>query len=378
MDALIHRAAHGTADGLRALGATAQLDLERFRRIIIVGYNMKDEFKSPPLAAFLDALRLFVDAFGSGETSASGGYRLLRIARPPILFYGLYGSSGLDNAEQRLLRLVISRNKLADQLDGIVQFSLPAQVARVQVLLDKILYDVDRAIDLYAVGTDDFGDPEQRAATYHYIIRAFFHYLFVRSSIDGDRLGFGFGRILNVLARDLTFNTSEGSDPDHRSVIGRLNNEFAVALGTIGKTLRDIQEWLIPEDLQIGEKIGDVTVPDSKIFDSNKLNTKKDQDPTFTRSALRRLISQELYIQQDMENRWKNLVRSMTPSAVPYSSSEAGVSIFDDVIQMIRKADDLSKEIDPSVPLFTDDIPLPPNHEESLRDINVTLQRSNR
>jgi hypothetical protein len=38
-------------------------------------------------------------------------------------------------------------------------------------LLDKILYDVDRAIDLYAVGRFDFGPPERRAAAYGYLIQ---------------------------------------------------------------------------------------------------------------------------------------------------------------------------------------------------------------
>jgi hypothetical protein len=36
MDALISRAQNGTAEGLRALGVTAQLDIERFRRMAIV------------------------------------------------------------------------------------------------------------------------------------------------------------------------------------------------------------------------------------------------------------------------------------------------------------------------------------------------------
>ena len=36
MDALITRAQNGTPEGLRALGVTAQLDIERFRRMAIV------------------------------------------------------------------------------------------------------------------------------------------------------------------------------------------------------------------------------------------------------------------------------------------------------------------------------------------------------
>lgn len=87
MDELIQRASHGRTEGLRALGATAQVDLERFRRLVIVGRQAVSP-ESPPLTAFLEALALFADAFES-----SGGFRLMRIARPPILFYGLYGTT---------------------------------------------------------------------------------------------------------------------------------------------------------------------------------------------------------------------------------------------------------------------------------------------
>ena len=51
------------------------------------------------LAAFLEAIHLFVDGFqGSGS-----GYRLLFIARPPAVFYGLYGIGGPDKPTERLI-----------------------------------------------------------------------------------------------------------------------------------------------------------------------------------------------------------------------------------------------------------------------------------
>ncbi len=95
MDALIQRSGQGSVAGLRQLGATAQLDVERLRRLVIVGKNLIYP-AAPPLTAFLEALQLFVDGF-----EPSGGFRLLRIARPPILFYGLYGMSAFDEAEER-------------------------------------------------------------------------------------------------------------------------------------------------------------------------------------------------------------------------------------------------------------------------------------
>jgi hypothetical protein len=164
MDELIQRADHGRAEGLRALGATVQLDLERFPRLVIIGQSIEE----PPLLAFLEALQLFVDAFNT-----SGGFRLLHIARPPILFYGLYGISSLSSAAIRLLDLIQQRGLLANRLDCFMECGCSETIVRCQVLLDMILYDVDRAIDFYAIGTLDDGVPERRAKAYGYVIRAF-------------------------------------------------------------------------------------------------------------------------------------------------------------------------------------------------------------
>jgi hypothetical protein len=166
MDELIQRAAHGTVGGLRALGATAQLDLERFRRLVAIGRRAVSP-ESPPLTAYLEALQLFADAF-----DPSGGFRLLRIARPPILFYGLYGIDPLQKADRRLTQLLIQRGVLAGQLDCVMACDCSEGTALCQIVLDKILYDVDRAIDLYAVGLQDLGSPECRASAYSYVIDA--------------------------------------------------------------------------------------------------------------------------------------------------------------------------------------------------------------
>ena len=121
MDELIQRAAHGRAEGLRALGSTAQLDLQRFRRMVIIAQRVVKP-ESPPLTSFLEALQLFADAFES-----SGGFRLTRIARPPILFYGLYGTTTFEDADRRLLNLIILRGLLADQLDCFLQCGCSAR-----------------------------------------------------------------------------------------------------------------------------------------------------------------------------------------------------------------------------------------------------------
>lgn len=166
MDELIRRTAQGTTEGLRALGSTVQIDLQRFVRFIAISSNAVTP-QSPPLTSLLESLQLFVDAF-----KPAGGFRLLRIARPPILFYGLYGNNGDEKADQRLLQLLIRRGMLASELDCVMRCGCEDTIVRCQIALDKVLYDVDRAIDLYAVGNNELGAPEIRAASYSYMVDA--------------------------------------------------------------------------------------------------------------------------------------------------------------------------------------------------------------
>lgn len=165
LDDMVRRAAHGSAEGLRALGSTAQIELNRVYRLINFGYRLVDP-ESPPLTSFLESLRLFADGFGQ-----AGGSRLLRVARPPIVFYGLYGIEEEAAADRRIVNLTIARGRLASQIDCLARCA--CDDISCQVMLDKILYDVDRAIDLYAVGSTDLGLPEIRAASYSYLIEAF-------------------------------------------------------------------------------------------------------------------------------------------------------------------------------------------------------------
>jgi hypothetical protein len=144
MDQLIQRAGQGSAEGLRALGATVQIDLDRFRRLAIIGRGLAQA--EPPLASFLEALMLFADGFES-----AGGFRLLRIARPPILLYGLYNPQQNDAVLETLLQLlVIARGQLATQSDCLT-CECTADSMSFQALLDFIVYTLDRAIDLLAI-----------------------------------------------------------------------------------------------------------------------------------------------------------------------------------------------------------------------------------
>ncbi|NEQ27962.1 MAG: hypothetical protein F6K28_55030, partial [Microcoleus sp. SIO2G3] len=361
-------------------------DLERFRRLIIIGSRLNKNqldgnavYDSPPLASFLEALELFMDGFGAGDTGSSGGYRLLRIARPPVLFYGLYGSASVDDAEQRLIQLIIHRNILADQLDNIAQFGLPAQIARAQVLLDKILYNVDRGIDLYAVGTEDFGDPERRAAANNYLIRAFFNRFFGDPVTDGSTPP-RFGGSITGLRDDLSKKAIT------TSFVGRLNNEFSDLLLSIQRTLRAIQREFLPSGLRRLEQLEPGATESSilKLTDDSGQRTLDDA----RLNALKGAVSQELHIQKDMESRWRNLVRTMAPSTILYSS-EGNTDIFDELTLMVSTAialvqeegiiretdEERNKRIERSrANPFTDGISLPPDDETSLMVIAENLK----
>lgn len=176
MDDLVDLATSASIDGLRELSTTSSLLVHRFQRLIQFGASVRVEIdedisdaspESPPLVTFISSLQLFVDAF-----TAKGSSRLLFLARPPIIVYGLYGTSGADQGVGRLLRLATDRGTVLERADCGCSCSCEANAVRVQVLIDFLQYIVDRAIDLYALGTDPSGRgaPEVRAAASGFII----------------------------------------------------------------------------------------------------------------------------------------------------------------------------------------------------------------
>src|SRR5262249_56240275 len=78
MDELIDRASSTNVEGLRALGSTAQLAVERFRRLILLGQRVETP-EAPPLAGFLSALQPFGVAFAGQRFSRAS--RLLLLSR---------------------------------------------------------------------------------------------------------------------------------------------------------------------------------------------------------------------------------------------------------------------------------------------------------
>jgi hypothetical protein len=170
MDELIERAAQHNVLGLRALGATADVAVQRLHRLLHI-INDRVEPESPAVTTFLKAIQLFLDAFRSSRT----GYRLLFVARAPIAFYGLAGIGGPDTATDRLIQLILHRGRLAEVLDCYLAGQSCGSDILCQIVLDKILYDTDRAIDLYTLGSDPegAGEPEWRAAAFGLLILEF-------------------------------------------------------------------------------------------------------------------------------------------------------------------------------------------------------------
>jgi hypothetical protein len=170
MDDLIERAAQQDINGLRALGATADVVVERLHRLMLIIDN-KVQPQAPAVMTFLKALQLFLDAFAASRS----GYRILFVARAPIGFYGLGGIGGPDPATRRLLDLVIERGRLAELLDCYLGCECCSDDIICQIVLDKLLYDVDRAIDLYTLGSDPSGNgtPERRAVAFAALIETF-------------------------------------------------------------------------------------------------------------------------------------------------------------------------------------------------------------
>lgn len=277
MDELIQRAQHGSVSGLRALGSTARLDLQRFNRLIAVGHRLVNP-ESPPLTTFLEALRLFADAF-----DPAGGFRLLRVARPPILSYGLYGSDEIEEADRRLTQLTVLRGVLAGQLDCLMRCECNTDIVLCQIVLDKVLYDVDRAIDLYCVGSDDLGLPEIRAAAYSYIIEAARN----RCAPPGPD---------DPVALD-----ADESDNPVRANLTRLMRYLRPIANTTQRN-----DW--------------ATTPAQ--FEQRRRNNVLVESARFTN-----VMYQELCLQRRAEEDWEQLVRQMAPNCISVGRifGEAGV-----------------------------------------------------
>ena len=353
MDDLLHWTTSGSADDLRALGSTAHIALEQIKRLIRLGQGFADP-ESPPLASFFSALQLFVDAFLQGAI----GHRLLYISRPPIVFYGLYGFGDLDPATKRLMALIQARGNLAHQLDCYLGCDCSQEKIECQIKLDKILYDVDRAIDLYTLATDPQGEsePEYRAAAYGVLIFAFLYPEFYKegtNSCNADN---------DQLPLNLCLKSDENSEP----------TDLTTLLHSILNIL-----WLEPDE-DLGKKFEVPVENGNPVFTHfGCLGTKVSEGLTnFDEGTAKhntligyahklKQMHQELCIQKDLENEWENLLETMAPSCIRFGDSKTKTILATQtLIDRAIKAVKLDQQ---SCPAFEVDIP--PHFETTLETI---------
>jgi hypothetical protein len=310
MDSLIQRAARGEADGMRALGSTAQLDLQRFRRLVIVAQGLVDP-ESPPLTSFLVALNLFADAF-----TPSGGIRLLRVARPAILFYGLYGANGDDSQkyDQNLSSIILYRGQLANRLDCRASCcGNDGDSLGLTILLDKVLYDVDRSIDLYALGNDGFGLPERRASAYSYLIQQVINDLDIDNSLND---------ILKELSTLLAPLINERDDAELSDIVVPLKFQPINVASLSGCLIANLQAYIDLSAMYSARK--NTLTPQQRAELANYRSIDLYLEP----------IHQELCMQLSLEDQWQRLLQSMAPNC----STSAGLSEIEKLLKAATRA----------------------------------------
>lgn len=260
MDELIERAAQHNVVGLRALGATAEVAVERVHRLIHIIHD-RVQPEVPAVTTFLKSLQLLLDAF----TASRSGYRLLFVARPPIGLAGASAFGGPDTATRRLIDLVIERGRLAELLDCHGCDCCDEDVI-CQILLDKLLYDTDRAIDLYTLGSDENGDeePEWRAVAFGLLIHQF--------------LAGGASR----------------TEPGTQDARACLDGSCSQCAPQVGESLARVRNLLFAEKL-------DLATP---------LPLPADVDP------LRPLLTHELCMQRISDQRLESLIATLAPGCV--------------------------------------------------------------
>jgi hypothetical protein len=178
LDQLVDLAVGASPAGLRELTSASMVVMDRLTRLInacrafdimpVLGQRLRPGTpEAPPMVYFASALQMFVDAF-----SITTGGRLLYVARPPILAYGLYGAAGPDGATERLIQLTVARGLVAEQVDCFANCSCDQASIGLQVVLDFVVYRLDRAIDFYAAGyrPGATGQPEERASALVYFL----------------------------------------------------------------------------------------------------------------------------------------------------------------------------------------------------------------
>lgn len=203
LDGLVEQAARNDAAGLRALGATAELSTQQLHWLLNLGGKVAS---APGLAQFLKALQLFLDSF----TTSAAGHRLFYITRP-LIAQRARASMGQNSAvAQRMTRLASLRTQFAARADCFLGCNCDAEDVLLQIMVDKILHDLDRAMDLYISGHDieGKGEPEWRAAAYGLLAYVLATALRGRTILKAGAIGVAPIRIIARMGRRRTGPTT--------------------------------------------------------------------------------------------------------------------------------------------------------------------------
>ncbi|MFY0562794.1 hypothetical protein ACN28E_03030 [Archangium lansingense] len=184
LDVLLDARAQYQSYYLRGIAASVPVELIQLRRLQKVAETLlpvsfkdqqtsgqsstaQEQAASAPLSAFVQALSLFIESFAAPGTGA----RLLKLSLPsPLASLQLARADLGGGIAQELIRL---RAQLAEELDSVyedpdfdpLQWVIPLK-------LDRVLYDIDRSIDLYLMGGGNNldGPEEGRAQLYGQVL----------------------------------------------------------------------------------------------------------------------------------------------------------------------------------------------------------------
>jgi len=172
LDQMIGEVSRQDSQSLREVGATSLVDLARMRELLGLINRVNAILpQSTALSAFAQNLGSFLELFGVTAVGLTGraGARLADFGLPLAL-----AAQQLDDADRegrrRFRDLVAWREEFAVEVDNLFEIpAAPADFVDAQNIVDQLLYDVDRAIDIYAQGQGQppaWGDEERRAAVW--------------------------------------------------------------------------------------------------------------------------------------------------------------------------------------------------------------------
>ncbi len=200
-----------------------------------------------------------------------------------------------------------------------------------------MLYDVDRAIDLYVVGKENFGSPARRAAAYGVVITELIDEDICQLGsppTDGSRRDIRdtLEQIIVTLSPDIATNTPSINTliNDLLDTATRVRAEL-VAEGLCSSATDDICIHLDPANPNgdYDRLVARRRLPSIGLGDLTPLYARVRQGVTLLAShqvgmqiaqSIQRFFGgmvQELCVQADMESRWESLVQTMAPSCIP-------------------------------------------------------------